>query len=151
MRKEIEVRVSAYREHVPKATNAQVRAQRQERLVDLAVFTAKDRSHVARDRNGVIQYLPRPEVGTRLGKELGKLLLSLAVIRGKDRPDQLDFATVVRVAEDCLPPNRIAVLRTLRLCGEPVAASDIEKATGLPHTNSLRTLEDLEILGVLES
>ena len=120
-------------------------------LVDLAVFTAKARSHVARDRNGTIQYLPRPEVGTRLGKELGKLLLALAIVRGKCEPDQLDFATVVRVAEDCIPPNRMAVLRALRLCGEPVTASDIERATGLPHTTSLRTLEDLEVLGLVES
>ena len=149
MRHDIEGAVSLYLDQLPKANNAQVPAQLQEPLVDLAVFTAKARSHVARDRNGVIQYLPRPEVGTRLGKELGKLLLSLAVIRGKDRPDQLDFATVVRVAEDCIPPNRIVVLRALR--GECVAASDIERTTGLPHTTSLRTLEDLEVLGLVES
>jgi hypothetical protein len=150
MRHDIEGAVSLYLDQLPKATNARVPAQLQEPLVDLAVFTAKARSHVARDRNGTIQYLPRPEVGTRLGKELGKLLLALAIVRGKCEPDQSDFATVVRVAEDCIPPNRLAVLRALSL-SDQVAASDIETATGLPHSTAFRTLEDLEVLGLVES
>lgn len=151
MRRDIEGAVSVYLNQLPKASNARVPDQLQEPLVELAIFTAKARSHVARDRNGVIQYLPRPEVGTRLGKELGKLLLSLAVVRGKSEPDQSDFETVVRVAEDCIPPNRMAVLRALRLCGEPVGTSDVERTTGLPHSTLFRTLEDLEVLGLLES
>ena len=69
-------------------------------LTRVSDFTARARSHVARDRWGDLQYLPRPEVGTRLGKELGKLLLSLAAIRGKSVPDQEDFGTVCRVADD---------------------------------------------------
>jgi DNA-binding IclR family transcriptional regulator len=56
----------------------------------------------------------------------------------------------VRVAEDCIPPNRLAVLRALRF-SDQVAASDIERATGLPHSTALRTLEDLEVLGLVES
>jgi DNA-binding transcriptional ArsR family regulator len=150
MRHYIEGAVSFYLSQLPKATNARVPAQLQEPLVELAIFTAKARSHVARDRNGVVQYLPRPEVGTRLGKELGKLLLALAVVRGKCEPDQSEFETVVRVAEDCIPPNRLAVLRALRF-SDQVAASDIERATGLPHSTALRTLEDLEVLGLVES
>ncbi len=151
MRNDIEGTISSYLDQLPKASDACVPTQLQEPLVELAVFTAKARSHVARDRNGVIQYLPRPEVGTRLGKELGKLLLSLAVVRGNDEPDKSDFATVVRVAEDCIPPNRMAVLNALRSCGESVAPSDIERATGLPHSTVTRTLEDLEVLGLVES
>jgi hypothetical protein len=80
MRQEIEGAVSKYLERLPSASGTHIPGELQEPLVELAVFTAKARSHVARDRNGVIQYLPRPEVGTRLGKELGKLLLALAVV-----------------------------------------------------------------------
>jgi uncharacterized membrane protein len=105
------------------------------------------RSSVARDRNGVIEYLPRPEVSTRLGKELGKLLLALAIVRGKTTPDSADLATTRRVAEDCLPPNRLAVISVLRGRG-PLRMTDIESATGLPHTTVARTLEDLRVLGL---
>jgi hypothetical protein len=151
MRYEIEGVVSAYLDQLPKAKQAVVPAQLRDPLVELAIFTAKARSHVARDRNGTIQYLPRPEVGTRLGKELGKLLLALAVVRGKHKPDESDFSTVVRVAEDCVPPNRIAVIRALRFFIEPVALSEIERMTGLPHSTAFRSLEDLEVLGLVES
>ena len=121
------------------------------RWLNLSDFTAKTRSHVPRDRDGTIQYMPRPEVGTRLGKELGKLLLALAAVRGKPEPDQSDFETVVRVAEDCLPPNRIAVLNALRPHCSPVGPSEVEKATGLPHSTVNRALEDLRVLGAVES
>jgi hypothetical protein len=113
MRHDIEGAISGYLDQLPKVTEARIPTNLQEPLVDLADFIAKTRSHVARDRTGAIQYLPRPEVGTRLGKELGKLLLALAAIRRKDEPDNLDFSTVVRVAEDCLPPNRKAILNAL--------------------------------------
>ncbi len=116
---------------------------RSERLLAILAQTAT--------RNGAIQYLPRPEVGTRLGKELGKLLLALAVVRGNCVPDNSDFATVVRVAEDCVPPNRMTVLHVLRVGEERFSPSDIERATGLPHSTATRTLEDLEVLGLAES
>jgi uncharacterized membrane protein len=82
---------------------------------------------------------------------LGKLLLALAIIRGKERPDWTDFGTVVRVAEDCIPPNRMAVLRALRFSDQTTSASDVERETGLPHSTAFRTLEDLEVLGLVGS
>lgn len=151
MRHDIEGAISGHLDQLPKANNAQVPADLREPLVKLAVFTAKARSPVARDRNGAIQYLPRPEVGTRLGKELGKLLLALALVRGNSKPDETDFITVVRVAEDCVPPNRILVLNALRTSAVPVSSAEIERQTGLPHTTALRTLEDLEALGIVET
>lgn len=150
MRHDIEGAISGYLDQLPKVSEARIPPNLQEPLVDLADFIAKTRSHVARDRTGAIQYLPRPEVGTRLGKELGKLLLALAAIRRKDEPDDLDFTTVVRVAEDCLPPNRKVILNALRCCEKPVGPSELEKATGLPHSTVSRTLEDLEVLDAVE-
>lgn len=147
MRQDVEESVSRFLACLPRAETAAIPEALLESLVDLADFTATARSSVARDRNGVIEYLPRPEVGTRLGKELGKLLLALAIIRGKTTPDSADLATTRRVAEDCLPPNRLAVIRALRGRG-PLRMTDVESATGLPHTTVARTLEDLRVLGL---
>lgn len=147
MRQDVEESVSRFFASLPRAEAAVIPEALLESLIDLADFTATARSSVARDRNGVIEYLPRPEVGTRLGKELGKLLLALAIIRGKTAPDSADFATTRRVAEDCLPPNRHAVISVLRGRG-PLRMTDIESATGLPHTTVARTLEDLRVLGL---
>jgi hypothetical protein len=54
--------------------------------------------------------------------------------------------TVARVAEDCPPPNRHAVLRAIRNAPEPLAASEIAEGMGLPYMTAKRTLEDLEVL-----
>jgi hypothetical protein len=97
-----------------------------------------------------LQYFPKPEVGTRLGKELGKLLLTLAAVRGKPEPDEEDFATVQRVAEDCLPPNRLRVIGALRYSREPIIQAEVERATKLPHKTTDRVLDDLQVLGIAE-
>lgn len=118
-----------------------------EPLACLSDFTSRARSHIQRDKRGDLQYLPRPEVGTRLGKELGKLLVSLAAVRGKPEADQADFATVQRVADDSLPPNRLAVIQALRR--EPMQLSELEKATKLPRTTIQRVLDDLRVLEIV--
>jgi DNA-binding IclR family transcriptional regulator len=59
--------------------------------------------------------------------------------------------TVTRVAEDCLPPNRLAILRCLRRAGKPLTSGEISRETGLPPATADRTLEDLKVLGILSS
>ena len=149
MRSEINQAVSDFIDSLPKATSRTIPSDLREALVELADFTATARSSVAREHNGTIEYLPRAEVGTRLGKELGKLLLALAIVRGKSSPDARDLCTVCRVAEDCLPPNRLAVLAAMYRVGGPIRAVDIETASNLPHSTVARTLEDLRVLGLV--
>jgi hypothetical protein len=149
MRIEIDKAISSFLCSLPGIAETPIPEPLQEQLAKLSDFTAKARSHVARNRNGDLQYLPRPEVGTRLGKELGKLLLALAAVRGRTEPNKEDFATVARVAEDCLPPNRSAVLKALRIKGV-MTLNGVEEATGLPHKTADRVLDDLRVLGVVE-
>jgi hypothetical protein len=121
-------------------------------LTDLSDFTAIARSNVARDRNHKLLCKPKPEIGTRLGKELAKLFLSLADVRGKAEPDYEELRTVVRVAEDCIPPNRMAALGCLRTCyflEEPAHTADIVKRSGLPESTVKQTLDDLHVLGLV--
>jgi DNA-binding transcriptional ArsR family regulator len=148
MRQDIEGAVSRFLDSLPPTTECAIPNSLQDDLVSLADFTAKARSSVPRDRNGTLLYRPKPEIGTRLGKELGKLLLALAAVREKPVPDVVDFATVRRVGEDCLPPNRLAVIAALSR--GPRRPSEIIRATGLPHTTVDRTLEDLSVLGMVE-
>jgi hypothetical protein len=148
MRQEIEQAISGFLDSLPYIGAAKIPEKMLDRLADLADFTAKARSPVPRDRHGDIQYIPRAEVGTRLGKQLGKLLLALAAVRGKASPDEEDFATVQRVANDCLPPGRSLVIWGLRNGKEKPA--DIEKATKMPHASIARILDDLRALGLVD-
>jgi len=146
MRTEIEEAVGKFFDSLPPIRKLSISDQLGEQLIVLSDFTAKARSHVSRNRNGDLQYLPKPEVGTRLGKEFGKLLIALAMVRGKSEPDESDLTTVQRVADDCLPPNRLLVIDHLRR--EPLCHADLEKATGLPHKTADRVLDDLKVLGI---
>ncbi len=147
MRNEIEETISAFLDSVPKTINLTIPDHLREKLILLSDFTATARSSVARDRNGDLQYHSKPEVGTRLGKELGKLLIALAAVRGKTCPDDEDFATVKRVADDCLPPDRLLVINALR--ERPMRQADVERAADLPHKTTIRVLGDLRELGVV--
>lgn len=122
-------------------------------LTDLSDFVARARSHVPRDKQHNLLYQPKPEIGTRLGKELVKLFLSLADVRGKSEPDDEDLRTVIRVAEDCLPPNRLIILNYLRdryfFISKPAGTKEIAAGAGLPVSTIKLALEDLHILGLV--
>lgn len=118
-------------------------------LTTISDFTATARPCVSRDRNHNLLYQSRPEIGTRLGKQLAKLFGSLSIVRGKQEPEVEDLRTVARVAEDCLPPNRLAVLRCLRTSQEPSKTSKIARLISLPWSTAKQTLKDLEALGMI--
>lgn len=150
MRSQVKAAIWGFLDSLPRPTGIVIPQLLREKLVTLADFTALARSHVTRDRQGILQYIPRGEIGTRLVKEFGKLLVSLACIRGKSAPDEQDFQTVERVGEDSLPPNRLLVIRALKedTC---LKMSEIERRTGLPHKTVWRVLDDLRVLGIVQT
>lgn len=151
VRRQIENGISEFLDSLPSNSIApSVPSDFEEPLTIISDFTATGRSYVPRDRQHHVQYLPRPEVGTRLAKELAKLFLALAVVRGEDAPGDDEFRVVARVAEDSLPPNRLAVLRILRAADAPVTVSQIAEATHLHRSTAAQALEDLEVLGMAE-
>jgi hypothetical protein len=133
--------VTEFLDSLPTEFPQEIPAPLREAVSIVADFTATARSHVQRNRNHDLSYMPRPEVGTRLGKELSKLLLALAYVGGKTEPDSEDFATVCRVAEDCLPPNRLDVL----------FAAATGSNSQLPDKTARDTVDDLTVLGILKS
>jgi hypothetical protein len=150
MRQEIEKAVLGFFESVNKLSVSLELGNFAEQLAIIADFTAKARSHVPRDRNHNLTYIPRPEVGTRLGKELTKLFLVSAAIRGKRCGEEEELRLVARVAEDCLPPNRLAVLRVLSVAVGPVSVSHVATETRLSWSTANQTLDDLSVLGIVK-
>lgn len=129
---------------------AQLSSDGADKLTAIADFVASARSYVPRDRNHGLRYVPRPEVGTRLGKELAKLYVALAHVRGKAQPDGEDLRTVCRVAEDCLPPNRLTALRVLYASQVPLETAKVAGLVKLPRNTARNALEDLAVLGIVE-
>ena len=80
------------------------------RLAALAEFTVRARTHVARDRWKGIIYAPEPEGPTRLAQQLCQLAKGSALLVGRRTVEAEDMDLVCRVAFDCIPATRRAVL-----------------------------------------
>lgn len=122
----------------------------EEKLIALADFVSLARSEVSRDRQGVIRYVPSPEVGTRVGKSLKKLSMGIAMARGVPSVDDTIYAIVRRVGLDTIPSMRaklLGVLWTLRRNFEVTAV--VADHAEVPTETAKTWLDDLRILGMI--
>jgi predicted ArsR family transcriptional regulator len=128
-----------------------VAAELEERLIHLADFVSRARSEVCRDRQGVVQYLPGIEVGTRCGKALKKLAMGIAMARGVGAVDGDVYRIVLRVALDTVPSMRAALLRVLWIARDgDVPTSELADACETPTDTARTWLEDLRLLGIVD-
>jgi hypothetical protein len=123
-----------------------------ERIADLATFTAQARSPVYRDRyTRDVTNNPVPEEGGRLAIQLCKLVRAVALVRGRKEVTRADVTFIERVAEDCLPPNRLTIIQQLRK--DPTrkwTGHELAKKLKASTTGVRRDLEDLQLLGTLD-
>ena len=128
-----------------------VPAETERRLVHLADFVALARSEIARDRQGVIQYLPAPEVGTRVGKALKKLLMGIAMARGVEAVDEDIYRIGLRVAMDTIPSMRALLLKVLwRNREHEKLTKDIGDEAEIPTDTAKTWLDDLRLLSIVQ-
>ena len=109
----------------------------------LATVTAALRTPVPRDNMHRIKYMPKPEVGTRLAKQLLRLGEASALVHHRV-PVNDDYDLLLRVALDGIPSRRRIVIQAI--AKGMMDANGIACATGLPKTTIQETLEDLELL-----
>ena len=99
------------------------------------------------------EQIPTPEMPTRLVKQLKKLAKCLAMIRGKSEVDEEELTTLVRVAEDTLPPDRMAILRVIRRFQNDSSTgcprTKISQIVRVPETSLRRILEQLKTLDLV--
>lgn len=119
-----------------------------DRLCALAEFTARARSAVIWDHRGEIEYIPQPEGPGRLAKQLASLASGLAIIRDTPTVTAADYMTVFKVAEDCVPAPRKAIISHLvdTYASAPPETSAVGVATGYPTGSARRYL--LELFGM---
>ena len=97
-----------------------------------------------------IEYQPLPEGPARMVKALLRLGRALAAVRGQDAID-LDVACLLaKVAQDSVPPKRLAAVRHLARDREWVKSREVALALGLPTSSATYLLEDLHALSVIQ-
>jgi hypothetical protein len=117
-------------------------------LVRCATFATTARTAVERegyDRS--VEVLPEPEAPARLVGALGQLSAGLSAI-GVD--DDQRWRLLGKAASDSIPGLRRVILDTLR--DEPwLGQSGIVERSGIPRTTAGRALEDLMLLGLVDT
>ena len=145
MRTELRTALAGLVEHTDvRRVNRHLCQDEQRRLIQLAAYTARVCTAVARDgyRQDVL-CLPQVEGPGRLVKAYARLLGGLEAI-GCD--DDTGWATLVRVAIDCAPALRTKVVRELVSRTTPTRTSEIATSIETVTRTASRYLEDLSIL-----
>jgi len=147
MRKELSTKTSQFFKSLnvePKEVPSEI----EDALVYLANFVAQMRQPVVTsaiwklgaDMGG--DFETTPEYATRLVKQLKKLLMMLAIVRDKPKVDWEDYWTVMRVAFDTCPQNRLAVVLYLFENGAKEIA-EIQKDLNWTYHKTERRLAEL--------
>lgn len=120
-------------------------------LVQLADFVSRVRSEVLRDRRGVVEFVPQPEIGTRVGKQLKKLAIGIAMARSVRAVDDDVYRIIRRVGMDSVPSIRMKLLGVLWAFRDDFrATSNIGDEAEVPTDTAKTWLEDLCLLGIVE-
>jgi len=124
-----------------------LKASLKKKLIALAHLTATFRSTVERDHFHQVMQKPQPELGTRLVKQLGTLLISLARLRN-EKPEDV-YEMVVRVAHDTIPPERAIVIEVLEAANDSVPTGLVSSETRIPHSTIAERLDDMWMLDIV--
>lgn len=121
-----------------------------QRLVALAQVVAMLRGSVDRDYSReYIAYRPQHEVGTRIAKQLKKLILSLALLTPSGLVNEECYRITKRVAIDtCGSTFALEVLESL-IATSGQTLMELVSTTGVPFSTLRERLEDMVLLGVL--
>jgi|GEM_PF-1874083 DNA-binding transcriptional ArsR family regulator len=117
-------------------------------IITLSGLVAKTRSQII--RNGYkrdIDYIPDPELPPRIATQLSQLLSGLKLI--EDNPSE-NLQIIRKIAIDSIPDKKRKIIEIFLGKETPLKLSHLTELTKLPETTLTRTLEELEIRGILE-
>jgi hypothetical protein len=124
------------------------------KLIALAQLIAQLRYNVEWQERGyerLLGYAPRAEIGTRIIRQLSKLAMGLALVRGRKQITFEDYRILERIAFDTSIQFHADVVAHLaekqKGCGEEEICNELR----IPRTTLRRRMTDLEVLGVLST
>jgi predicted transcriptional regulator len=97
-----------------------------------------------------IKYRPTHEIGTRLAKQLYKLVKYLAVVAGRKKVNEEDYALMERVAFDTSEKIHYEILEAIFIKGGKATAKEIVDHIGLSLSLVWRNLQDMTLVKVVD-
>jgi hypothetical protein len=110
---------------------------------------ARLRTTVRLDKDDELRFTPVPEVASRLSKQLIMLGKASALINQNEAPSHRELKLIMRVAKDCIPAERVSVLRCL-LMGLSKTVDIDNELSGSSYKTTERELKKLQFLGVVK-
>lgn len=121
-----------------------------ERIVALAQLVAMLRATVESDKySGQLFYRPETEIGTRVGKQLTKLVMGLALVEKRTEVTFDDYLIAHRVALDTAIGFHTDIVRALAK-GQERTLNELVDICKIPKTTLERNLEAMQALGVIQ-
>lgn len=123
----------------------------QQKIYYLSIWVAKMRASVSRDRfSKEIINKPFAELGTRLSKQLTKLLIGICKFKGLKKPGQAELNTIKKIARNTVPRKTIDFIKCLvELEKDRFTKKDISDSFGLSTSECGRIAENLVLMGML--
>lgn len=125
------------------------------KIVELAKFGARLRGTVSRDRfrSDMIMSRPSAEVGSRLGKQLAKMAISIAMVHEKEAVSDYEYNLVKKIMLDTIPQRTEDVIKYIwAACpseDDDRSTREIAEDTRYPHVTVARVMADLHLLDVV--
>ena len=123
----------------------------EQRIVSLAQLVSMLRATVETDRyTKEIYYRPEIEIGTRLAKQLTKLMMGLSLLNQRSTVLFEDYKIAHRVALDTAIGFHADIVRTLATNPRELTRTELCDMTNIPQTTMERNLEAMQALGVVQ-
>lgn len=151
--KEVRLRSVAY-EFLDTAVEGppEVPAKYIHRLAHLAQVIAELRAGVERSHSGDLCYRPQAEVGTRLAKQLQKLMQGLALVFGSKKADERCYQIAERVAFDSAVGWNLEITAAMiNAYPKPLTALSLVELCRINKSNLNRRLGNMLELGLLNT
>ena len=125
------------------------------KLVALARFGARMRGVVGREhyRPEIVTGRPSAEVGSRLGKQLSKLAMAIAIVNGRNRITEHEYRLVKKTMLDTIPQRVDDMVKTMwkkaPTVDDTLRTKEISYLTRYPLATVSRLLADMNILDIV--
>ncbi len=128
----------------------------EDEVIALAQFGSRMRASVGRDKYSPDMVTGRPfaEIGTRLSKQLIKLMLAMAIENGRGEVTEEELAIIRKMVLDTIPQRTEDIIRTLiKSCptmDTTLLTKDISLRTRYPGSTVSRILLDMTLLKIVK-
>ena len=125
------------------------------KIIALARFGARLRGTVGRDRyhTDLVTSRPSAEVGSRLGKQLSKLSMSIAIVNSRAEVGEHEYRLVRKTMLDTIPQRMEDLVRKmwekLPTIDDTMKTKDVSYLTRYPLATVSRLLADMNILDIV--